>query len=89
MKTTILADGTLSITPESDLEAYALNQWGQVNLACFPIPPAGQPFPKMILDCSEYAERLGVFVRVAVNVADAIGPTISGPPPDSLISKKV
>ncbi|WP_186200643.1 hypothetical protein [Burkholderia gladioli] len=64
MKTTILADGTLSITPESDLEAYALNQWGQVNLDLSKIPANGQPLPNMILDCSEYAGRLGIFVKV-------------------------
>lgn len=64
MKTTILADGTLSITPESDLEAYALNQWGRMNLTGRPIPSDGNPLPKMILDCSEYAGRLGIFVNV-------------------------
>ncbi|WP_186191039.1 hypothetical protein [Burkholderia gladioli] len=64
MKTTILADGTLSITPESDLEAYALNQWGQVNLDFSKIPANGQPLPNMILDCSEYVGRLGIFVKV-------------------------
>ncbi|HDR9026931.1 TPA: hypothetical protein QDB14_001101 [Burkholderia vietnamiensis] len=33
MKATILADGTLHISPESDLDAYALGQWSRVNLA--------------------------------------------------------
>ncbi|AIO24935.1 hypothetical protein [Burkholderia cepacia] len=64
MKTTILADGTLSISPESDLEAYALNQWGIANLDWSRVPAGGQPLPKMILDCSEYAGRLGVFVKI-------------------------
>ncbi|WP_186140066.1 hypothetical protein [Burkholderia gladioli] len=64
MKTTILAEGTLCITPESDLEAYALNQWGQVNLDFSKIPANGRPLPNMILDCSEYAGRLGIFVKV-------------------------
>ncbi|RQV20649.1 hypothetical protein DF039_12495 [Burkholderia cenocepacia] len=64
MKTTILADGTLSISPESDLEAYALNQWGIANLDWSRVPANGTPLPKMILDCSEYAGRLGVFVKI-------------------------
>ncbi|HDR9036104.1 TPA: hypothetical protein QDB07_003612 [Burkholderia vietnamiensis] len=64
METTILADGMLSITPESDLEAYALNQWGMVNLDWSKVPANGQPLPKMILDCSEYAGRLGIFVKI-------------------------
>ncbi|UEP42739.1 hypothetical protein [Burkholderia sp. B21-005] len=62
MKTTILADGTLSITPESDLEAYALNQWGRANLDYSRVPPTCEPLPKMILELNEYAERLGLFV---------------------------
>jgi len=31
MKTTITADGTLNITPESDLEIYALSRWIEAN----------------------------------------------------------
>jgi hypothetical protein len=31
VKTTIRADGTLHVTPETELEAYALNQWGKAN----------------------------------------------------------
>ncbi|SOE85670.1 hypothetical protein SAMN05446935_6144 [Burkholderia sp. YR290] len=63
MKTTILADGTLSITPESDLEAYALDRWSRENITsdwycATRVPPA----PKLILDCSEYADRMGLFV---------------------------
>lgn len=64
MKTTILADGTLSITPESDLDAYALNQWSIANLDWSRVPANGTPLPKMILDCSEYAGRLGVVVKI-------------------------
>nr|DAH88000.1 MAG TPA: hypothetical protein [Caudoviricetes sp.] len=64
MKTTILADGTLSISPEFDLEAYALNQWGVANLDWSRVPANGQPLPKMILDCNEYAARLGIFVKI-------------------------
>ncbi|WP_321944690.1 hypothetical protein [Burkholderia cenocepacia] len=65
MKTTILADGTLSITPETDLEAYALNQWGTANLDWSRVSANETPLPKMILDCSEYAGRLGVFVKIS------------------------
>lgn len=32
MKATILADGTLSVAPESEFEAYALDQWCRANL---------------------------------------------------------
>jgi len=31
VKTTIRADGTLHVTPETELEAYALNQWSKAN----------------------------------------------------------
>ena len=56
MKTTILADGTLSIQPESELEAYALGKWCERNLdwraATQPAPP------QMIVDCSEYPDSI-------------------------------
>ncbi|WP_369072881.1 hypothetical protein [Burkholderia gladioli] len=58
MKTTILADGTLCLRPETELEAYALNQWARSNLACGPIPPDGRPKPNIIIDCSEYVGML-------------------------------
>jgi hypothetical protein len=63
MKTTILADGTLSIAPESDIEAFALNCWSKENIT-------GDWYdvrchrPKIILDLSAYAERMGLFVSV-------------------------
>jgi hypothetical protein len=65
MKATILADGTLSIAPESGLEAYALDRWANENITsdwyCVTrVPPA----PKLILDCSEYADRMDLFVTV-------------------------
>jgi hypothetical protein len=65
MKTTILADGTLSIAPESDLEAYALGRWSRENITndwycATRVPPA----PKLIIDCSEYAASMGLFVTV-------------------------
>ncbi|GJH05019.1 hypothetical protein [Paraburkholderia terrae] len=52
MKTTILADGTLYITPESTLDAYALGQWSKANLdvAWFAQPH----LPKIIVDLSQY-----------------------------------
>ena len=65
MKTTILADGTLNITPESDLEAYALDRWSRENITCdwycaTRVPAA----PKIILDMSKYADAMGVFVKM-------------------------
>lgn len=62
MKTTILADGTLSVTPESEFEAYALNQWGKTNLNWQSLEAYT---PKMIIDCSDYAEKLGLFVEIS------------------------
>jgi len=50
MKTTITADGTLTISPESELEAYALSQWGK---ASFVEPMGDQPSRftgKMLID---------------------------------------
>ncbi|MBW9102928.1 hypothetical protein [Paraburkholderia phenoliruptrix] len=52
MKTTILADGTLSIKPESELEAYALGKWCERNLD-WRVASDASP-PQMIIDCSQY-----------------------------------
>lgn len=63
MKTTILANGTLSIAPESELEAFALNCWADKNITSDwfnAARPAGPP--KIIIDFSGYAEKLGLFV---------------------------
>ncbi|HDR9227825.1 TPA: hypothetical protein QDB19_004075 [Burkholderia vietnamiensis] len=81
MKTTILVDGMLTITPESDLEAYALNQWGIANLDWSRVPANGTPLPKMILDCSEYAGRLGLFLKAQGVPFDQPGMSIAGIPP--------
>ncbi|MFD1557068.1 hypothetical protein ACFSHT_15815 [Paraburkholderia silviterrae] len=55
MKATISSDGTLEIRPETELEAYALKQWG------FKSFPSGDPsrdgFPRMFVDCSGYADN--------------------------------
>jgi hypothetical protein len=62
VKTTILADGTLSIAPESGLEAFALNCWAEKNITSDwfnAARPAGPP--KIIIDFSGYAEKLGLF----------------------------
>lgn len=47
MKTDIKADGTLTIAPESELEAYALDQWCRANIDYRRVHP---PFPKIIVD---------------------------------------
>jgi hypothetical protein len=63
MKTTILADGTLSVTPESDLEAFALDCWARANITGDWYDVRNNR-PKIILDLSDYAERMGLFVYV-------------------------
>jgi hypothetical protein len=57
MKTTIRADGTLVIAPESEFEAYALNCWGKENITSDWYDVRG-PHLKIILDLSEYASAL-------------------------------
>lgn len=52
MKATISVDGTLIVRPESELEAYALAQWSNANMADWAdvrITP-----PKLMTDCSEF-----------------------------------
>lgn len=64
MKTTILADGTLSVTPESDLEAYALSRWSTENIRGGWCDVRASAPPKIIIDMSEYAAAVGLFVAV-------------------------
>ncbi|MBU9502845.1 hypothetical protein KTE68_22090 [Burkholderia multivorans] len=52
MKATILADGTLKIEPESELEAYALGQWSVENLP--PFRPWEEPQLNVRVDLSGY-----------------------------------
>ena len=52
MKGTILADGTLQISPESELEAYALGQWSRANFGDWFNVRA--PYVKIIVDLSGY-----------------------------------
>jgi hypothetical protein len=62
VKTTILADGTLSVAPESELEAFALNCWGKENITSDWFNVTRPAPPKIIIDLSEYAGKLGLFV---------------------------
>lgn len=62
MKTTILADGTLSIAPESELEAFALNCWAEKNITSDWFNVTRPAPPKIIIDLSGYAEKLNLFV---------------------------
>ncbi|OTP79464.1 hypothetical protein [Caballeronia sordidicola] len=64
MKTTILADGTLSVTPETDLEAYALSRWSTENIRADWYDARISAPPKIILDMSEYAAAVGLFLVV-------------------------
>ncbi|HEX7906834.1 MAG TPA: hypothetical protein VF534_01910 [Paraburkholderia sp.] len=57
MKTTIRADGTLVIEPESGFEAYALNCWGRENITN-DWYDARRPQLKIIIDLSAYADQL-------------------------------
>ncbi|SIT43707.1 hypothetical protein BN2476_350249 [Paraburkholderia piptadeniae] len=51
MKATILADGTLHVAPESDVEAYALDQWCRVNID---YRRADVHAPKICVDFNDY-----------------------------------
>ena len=62
MKATIRADGTLSVTPESDLEAYALSRWSTENIRSDWYDVRYSAPPKIILDMSDYAAAIGFFV---------------------------
>ena len=53
MKATISANGTLVIRPESDLEAYALAQWSNVNMADWWCN-VQVTRPRLMTDCSEF-----------------------------------
>ncbi|WP_175946651.1 hypothetical protein [Burkholderia pyrrocinia] len=52
MKATILAAGALLITPESELDAYALAQWSKVNVGDW-FNAATRPM-NVIVDLSAY-----------------------------------
>ncbi|MFM0270121.1 hypothetical protein PQQ59_06020 [Paraburkholderia aspalathi] len=51
MNATINADGTMVITAETELEAYALGQWSLAS--CLDLDP-NLWRPKLIVDCSKY-----------------------------------
>jgi hypothetical protein len=65
VKTTILANGTLSITPETDIEAYALSRWSSENITA-DWYDARLPQLKIVLDLSAYADQMaaGMFVTL-------------------------
>lgn len=46
MKAEIRRDGTLKITAETELEAYALMKWSDENIK------AGMNLPGLLVDCS-------------------------------------
>lgn len=58
MKTTIMADGTLYIEPEGDLEAYARGKWSKENIHDW--FAATKPNLKIIIDLEAYPAALGV-----------------------------
>lgn len=53
MKATLTADGTLVVTPENDLEAYALKQWGIASFATLDENALAE-FPKITVNCGEF-----------------------------------
>lgn len=63
MKTTIRADGTLVIAPETEFEAYALNCWGKENITVDWYDVRCER-PKITIDLSEYAHLLDVAVSM-------------------------
>lgn len=68
MKTTIRADGTLTIVPESEFEAFALNCWGKQNITTDWYDVRCQR-PKIIIDLSEYAHLLDVAISMPLTGA--------------------
>lgn len=52
MKTTISAVGTLIVSPENGLEAYALGRWSAVNLTDWYSGNTKQL--NIIIDCAEF-----------------------------------
>jgi hypothetical protein len=64
VKTTILADGTLSVSPESELEAFALNCWAKENITADWYAANRHAPIKIIVDMSGYAGRLGCFMTM-------------------------
>lgn len=52
MKATITADGTLIVRPESEIEAYALARWSEVNFPDWSNALASHP--RLMTDCSEF-----------------------------------
>jgi hypothetical protein len=60
MKATISADGTLTVRPETELEAFALAQWSNLNMSDW-WTDVRVTRPRLMTDCSEY---LGAFLPI-------------------------
>ncbi|WP_124588254.1 hypothetical protein [Burkholderia cepacia] len=56
MKATIQADGTLVVTAESELDAYALGQWSRANIGDWHNVTARTL--AIMIDCSAYPRAL-------------------------------
>ena len=62
MKATLRYDGTLVVTPETDLEAFAFSCWLEKNAQAdwFHAGRVATPIPKVVADMSAFADRLGL-----------------------------
>jgi hypothetical protein len=56
MKTELCADGTIVITPESGIEAYALDKWCRDEFAAIP----SSYRPKLVVDFSGYPSAIKI-----------------------------
>ena len=64
MKAAIRADGTLVITPETDLEAFAVSCWIEKNATTDWYNAAPPAVPKVIANLSAFAELRPNFLKV-------------------------
>ena len=62
MKAAIRADGVLVITPETDLEAFAVNCWLEKNGPGDWFNAVHPLTLKVVADLSAFADRMGLFV---------------------------
>ncbi|WP_176331009.1 hypothetical protein [Burkholderia vietnamiensis] len=62
MKATILAGGALQVTPETELEAYALGHWCRINFGDW--FNAARVSANVIVDLSGYPEANQTIVAV-------------------------
>lgn len=65
MKTTIRADGTLVVAPESGLEAFALSRWSKENIRSDWYDVRMIPPPNIVVDLSDFPVAVGMSTPMA------------------------